>query len=221
MMENASVDRCNLQGARMTGAILTGVTLELADTKGADLTGVLRSPGEEALARAEELAERALDANAWAESGGVFGEPATFDGEDLRPLGDRLKDLKLPGLSARHACFAGMDLRGASLQGAGLEGADLRGCDLRGADLRGVRLNGALLNRADLRGANLGALAISKDRFMPATLVEAILRFARLEGTIFDGARLDGADVSGARVDPEALTTEQRQAILTSAEMAA
>lgn len=205
----------------MTGAILTGVTLELADTRGADLTGVLRSPGDEALARAEVLAEKALDANAWTESGGVFGEPAVFDGEDLRPLGDRLKDLKLPGLSARHACFAGMDLKGASLQGAGLEGADLRGCDLRGADLRGVRLNGALLNRADLRGANLGALAISKDRFMPAKLVEAILRFARLEGATLDAARLDGADVSGARIDPESLTAEQRQVIRIPDDMAA
>lgn len=117
MMENASVDRCNLEGACMTGAILTGVTLELADTKGADLTGVLRSPGDEALARAEVLAEKALDANAWTESGGVFGEPAVFDGEDLRPLGDRLKDLKLPGLSARHACFAGMDLKEPTSRG--------------------------------------------------------------------------------------------------------
>jgi uncharacterized protein YjbI with pentapeptide repeats len=205
----------------LTGAILTGVTLELADTRGADLTGVLRSPGDEALARAGILAEKALDANAWTESGGVFGEPAVFDGEDLRPLGDRLKDLKLPGLSARHACFAGMDLKGASLQGAGLEGADLRGCDLRGADLRGVRLNGALLNRADLRGANLGALAISKDRFMPAKLVEAILRFARLEGATLDAARLDGADVSGARIDPESLTAEQRQVIRIPDDMAA
>ena len=84
-----------------------------------------------------------------------------------------------------------------------------------------MRLNGALLNKADLRGANLGALAIGKDRSMPVMLIEANLRFARLEGAILDGARLDGADVSGARIDAASLTEEQRQAIPTGADMAA
>jgi len=76
-----------------------------------------------------------------------------------------------------------------------------------------VRLNGALLNKADLRGANLGALAIGKDRSMPVMLVEASLRFARLEGTLLDGARLDGADVAGARIDATALSDDQRESL--------
>jgi uncharacterized protein YjbI with pentapeptide repeats len=56
---------------------------------------------------------------------------------------------------------------------------------------------------------------------MPVMLIEANLRFARLEGAILDGARLDGADVSGARIDAASLTEEQRQAIPTGADMAA
>jgi uncharacterized protein YjbI with pentapeptide repeats len=56
---------------------------------------------------------------------------------------------------------------------------------------------------------------------MPAMLVEAILRFARLEGAILDAARLDGADVSGARIDPESLTAEQRQVIRIPDDMVA
>ena len=200
---------------------MTGVAFERATITRTDMTGVLRDPSVDAQSRADGLAERALDANAWAESGGVFGQPAMFDGEDLRPLSDRLKGLRLPGLSARHACLAGMDLRGVGLQGASLEGSDLRGCDLRGADLRGARLNGVLLNKADLRGANLGALALGKNRSMPVMLIEANLRFARLEGADLEGARLDGADVSGARIDAASLTDEQRLAISPPAAIAA
>ncbi|QLQ14085.1 MAG: pentapeptide repeat-containing protein [Brevundimonas sp.] len=88
----------------------------------------------------------------------MLGQPAVLDGEDLRPLSDRLKGLKLPGMSARNACLVGLDLRGIGLQGANLEGADLRGVDLRDADLRGARLSKAVLNRADLRGCQLGPL---------------------------------------------------------------
>ena len=177
------------------------------------MTGALRAPTADARSRAADLAERALDANAWAESGGVFGAPAAFDGEDLRPLEGRLEGLKLPGMSARHACLAGMNLRGVGLQGAGLEGADLRGADLRGADLRGARLNGALLNKADLRGANLGVLPLGLDRSMPVQLTEASLRYARLEGAILEGAVLEGADVVGARIDAGSLSPAQHQVV--------
>ena len=56
---------------------------------------------------------------------------------------------------------------------------------------------------------------------MPVMLVEANLRFARLEGAMLHGARLDGADVSGARIDPGTLNDEQRRAIATSVAFAA
>ncbi len=210
LLEDAAVDGANLAGAQLKGAVLTGVAVERARTERADLTGALRAPTPEALEQAGALLERALDANAWTESRGVFGAPAQFDGADLRPLGDRLRDLKMPGLSGRGACFVGMDLRGVALQGACLEDADLRGCDLRGADLRAARLSRALLHKADLRGALLEPLPLGGGRSAPVLLIGAGLRYARLEGAALAGARLDGADVSGARIDPGALDDTQR-----------
>jgi uncharacterized protein YjbI with pentapeptide repeats len=187
----------------MVGTILTGVAMETANTERTDMTGSLREPTREAMARAAEFMERALDGNAWAESGGVLGGPANFDGEDLRPLGARLKGLKLPALSARGACLVGMDLTGVALQGANLEGADLRGAGLRGADLRGARLGGALLNQADLRGAILSPLPLGGGRSMPVDASHASLRYARLEGTDMTGVNFTGADLRGVDHPPE------------------
>ena len=43
------------------------------------MTGCLREPTLEAITEADALLEQALDANAWAESGGVLGAPANFE----------------------------------------------------------------------------------------------------------------------------------------------
>jgi uncharacterized protein YjbI with pentapeptide repeats len=52
---------------------------------------------------------------------------------------------------------------------------------------------------------------------MPVMLVEASLRFARLESAILHEARLEGADLTGARIDADALSDEQRGSILSRA----
>ena len=208
-MDGADVGGTNFAGARLTGAVLTDVSMEAARLDRTDLTGALRTPDAASKARAEALLESLKDAMAWAESGGVLGQPAILDGEDLRSLGDRLRGFRLPAVSAPGACFVGMDLRDTGFQGANLTGADLRCADLRGADLRGARLSGAILSKADLGGASLAPLPLSKTRSMPASLARAQLRYARMEACDLTGADLSGADLAGADLTQAVVTAQQ------------
>jgi uncharacterized protein YjbI with pentapeptide repeats len=157
---------------------MAGVDTSTARTSGAAMQGCLTASTERALSRVEEIHQRCLANQAWCKTGGKEGEPARLDGEDLRPLGDRLKGLRLTAMSAAGACMVGIDLSGTQLQGADLRNADLRMANLRGADLRGAKLAGANLTKADLRQAFLSPLPLGPERKTLVDLKAARLRYA-------------------------------------------
>ena len=118
------------------GPTPTPVYVARARTYGANMSGAMSAPSDAAVERAEELFARAKANHLWCQTGGREGKPAVFDKEDLRPLADRLRGLRLSAMSAKGAIMVGLDLTGAHLQGAHLDGADLRGVRLRDADAR-------------------------------------------------------------------------------------
>ncbi|ENZ82488.1 putative low-complexity protein [Caulobacter vibrioides OR37] len=132
ILEGADVMGANLEGANLSGAVLAGVDTSTARVSGASMAGAVGSVTPEAISRARELHERCLSNQRWCQTGGKEGAVARLDGQDLRPLGDKLKGLRLTAMSARGACMVGVDLSGAQLQGANLQNADLRAANLRG-----------------------------------------------------------------------------------------
>ncbi len=178
--------------------MLTGVDAQLMRQAGADMTSCMADATPAATQRAEALLALAKGHQRWCETGGKEGKPAVFDGEDLRPLGGRLRGLMLTAMSAKGACMVGVDMAGCQLQGANFEGADLRAAVLVGCDLRGARMVGANLTKADLRKAALCALPLGAARTTPTHLERIKLRYASCEGADLNGAMLDDADLGGA-----------------------
>lgn len=198
ILDGADVSGANLEGANLEGAIMAGVDISTARVGGASMVGCLVACTPEAVMRAEQAYAQALDNQRWCRTGGKEGRVARFDGEDLRPLGDRLRGLRLTAMSAKGGCLVGLDLSGAHLQGANLQDADLRAANLRGADLRGAKLIGANLTKADLREAVLSALPLGPERRTLTSLVSARLRYVMAQSSDFSEAVLDGADLRGA-----------------------
>jgi uncharacterized protein YjbI with pentapeptide repeats len=146
------LDVCTLQGADLTGTVLTNVIYDhktrwpaafdptrhgahalvpRADLRGLDL--------DEALLWDEDLTEANME--------GASMQYAHLDGAMLRHA--NLRSASLNGAFLEEADMCGADLRRANLQGAYLtrgiteRGASLAGADLRGADLTGAHLTGA------------------------------------------------------------------------------
>ena len=65
------------------------------------MVGAVRTSTREALSKAEELYKRCLDNQRWCQTGGKEGQAARLDGEDLRPLGDKLKGLRLTAMTLK------------------------------------------------------------------------------------------------------------------------
>ena len=151
----------------------------------------------QAVAKVGDLLARAQSNHSWCQTGGREGTPANFDGEDMRPLGDKLAGLRLTAMSAKGANMVSMNLTGVHLQGANLENADLRGVCFKSADLRGARLAGANLTKADLRDAVLAPLPLGNNRETPGSLHKARVRYAMAQDSDMTNAILDGADVRG------------------------
>ncbi|MDI1364745.1 MAG: pentapeptide repeat-containing protein, partial [bacterium] len=95
MLEGADIKGANLEGANLQGSVMTGVDTSTARTAGASMTGALITVTPQAMAKAQELYQRVLSNQRWCQTGGKEGEVARLDGEDLRPMGDRLKGLRL------------------------------------------------------------------------------------------------------------------------------
>lgn len=143
------------------------------------------------------------------------GEPARFDGVDLRaktvaeaargdpppPWWDaaanrvRVADAVLPGASLRSANLAGVCLENADLTGADLADADLTGAVLGGANLSAALLEDADLRDAHLRFANLGTAALEGADLRGADLWGAKCRAADLDKIDFRTAELEEADL--------------------------
>ncbi|HEY5412738.1 MAG TPA: pentapeptide repeat-containing protein [Caulobacteraceae bacterium] len=166
---DAILDSADLAGAKLTdanfkGAVMTGMEIARLPLSEAQLTGCVVDPTTAALQRADVLCDMLSQAEVWAETGGRKGAPAVLDGEDLRPLGWRLRARMLTALSARNVCAVRADFSGSQLQGANFEGADLRGANFEGADLRGACFRGAKLSHASLCRADLRPLALPDGR---------------------------------------------------------
>ena len=206
-LEGADIGGAILENANFGGAVLTGVDVSRArSSTGANLAGSLGAPTEIAAARTLDLLERAKANQMWCDTGGRHGAPAKMDGEDLRPMGLRLRGFRLTAMSAKGACLVGLDMTGCQIQGSNFEGADLRSASFRNADLRGARMAGANLTRADFTDAVLAPLRLGPGRETPVNLRAARLRYvvgigADLSNAVLDDADLRGADFAGANIE--------------------
>src|SRR5262249_7247431 len=137
------------------------------------LEGAIADVTPEAAAKYEMLKARLEAHQAWIASAGAQGGPATFDGEDLRPLHNLLVGRPLSGLTARGAICVGLDFSGSQLHAAKFDGADLRDADFSNADLRGASLRATKLAHARFDKANLSRLALSSGGSLPPDLHDA------------------------------------------------
>ncbi|HUG90525.1 MAG TPA: toll/interleukin-1 receptor domain-containing protein [Planctomycetaceae bacterium] len=157
---HADLGGCDLRGAALLMARLTGADLSEALLAGADLRSCTFTAAD---LRAAELAEASASG---ASFGGADLRAAVMNGIDLR--GAELLDADLSD-----AHLAGGDLRAAHLHGADLRRADLRESDLRRSDLRGALfadavLTGALLGEADLCETSFARTALDGADFEQA-----------------------------------------------------
>lgn len=179
-----------LSNARFTGAILIGVNLADLAVPQEALKDCLTSPPQAAAERAKDLLEKITAHHDWVVSDGKKGKTANVDGEDLRPLADRMKGLSLVGLSARNVLAAFVDFSGCQLQAVKLDGADLRGASFVDADLSGASMNLAKLAHANFRNAMIQDLTLQDGNAIPvqaagAQAVVEQFRNARMRTSAF------------------------------------
>ncbi|HVU19910.1 MAG TPA: pentapeptide repeat-containing protein [Rhizomicrobium sp.] len=172
VLHGANFKNAQLTNVTFKGAVLTGVNLkELAVPKEA-LAGCITDVMEEAMARFGELKAKLDSHHHWITGTGP-GEPANFDGEDLRPLQKLLVGRLLTGMSARGAICVGIDFSGSHLQATKFDGADLRDANFSNADMRGASLRSAKLAHAKFDKTNLGSLALTNGTMLAPDLTSA------------------------------------------------
>ena len=186
---DAILDGADLAGAKLTdanfkGAVLTGMEIGNLPLSEQQLKTCVVDPTNLALQRIEALEDMLGQAEVWVETGGRNGAPAVLDGEDLRPLGWRLRARTLTALSARNVCAVRADFSGSQLQGANFEGADLRGANFEGADLRGANFRNAKLSHASLCRADLRPLALPDGRMHFPDFAGAVMERTDLTLTV-------------------------------------
>ncbi len=195
-LEGANFSGAMLQGAEFKGAklvdvsfkdaVLTGVKISDLKVTPESLKGAVTDPSAERVARAEQLKTMVDVHYTWIRTGGREGQPANFDGEDLRPLQSYLAGRHLTGLTARNAIAIGVSFAGCQLQGARFEGADLRDADFSESDVRAASFRGARLTHARFSKANLCALTLVNGREQSVDLRDAMALAEQ-----FSGANLD------------------------------
>ncbi len=185
-LHGADLSGADIRDANLNGAVLTDVKLEGAALDGVTMENVLRDPSEAAIAKAQVLRDRVEANDAYTHSLGRSGKRGSFDGEDLRPVGDGFHKAGLVGATFKNACGVGVDFRGAILIGASFEGSDLRNARFEGADLRGVNFKNCNLNHADLSRADLASFDGASGRRFPPNFGGTLMHSTR-----FDGAQLD------------------------------
>jgi uncharacterized protein YjbI with pentapeptide repeats len=176
------LERAELRGLAMPGALLEGVSFRRCDLDGANL-------GTARLAKANfknaSLREAFL--------AGADLSDANLENADLE--GANLRGARLPRANLTRANLEGADLQGADLSGARLAHALLESAKLGGANLAGAHLERADLTDTDLSAARLEAADLKGAVLANADLTESDLRRANLSG-----ARLDDAIVTAALV---------------------
>lgn len=113
-----------------------------------------------------------------------------------------LVGINLEGADLRKADFRCINFRGANFQRANLSGLamgshSLIDCDFSKATFRGEQGNTSFV-RANARGSNFGATDLSGLDFSGATLDEASIRMASLDGANFERASLVGVELNNS-----------------------
>jgi uncharacterized protein YjbI with pentapeptide repeats len=185
----------------MRDTIMTGVIMNMTETRGADMDGALTDArmGKPLEALGAPLEELIKSHEAWVSTNGAKGKPLDLSGYDLRTA-SVLARSSLTALKASGAVLFKLNLEGAWLQAAQFDRADLRSCRLVGADLRGANLSKARLNYADMRDCNLGPLALDENRSILSRLDEADFRHVDLRGADLRRASLKKADLAAANL---------------------
>ena len=201
LMDGACLKNADLRGAKFQDTVLVGTDFGNARLDGACFEGALRDPSQAALERREALLEVVRRSCLYTQSGGKEGARADLAGEDLRVLGDALKDRRLIGANMRGVCAVNVSFAGATLIGSVFNGADLRGADFTGALLQGASFRDCNLKHAVFSKANLTAFRGPSGRtFHPS-----------FDGATTLGARFDQALTEDGFVPPEP-ADQRRQA---------
>jgi uncharacterized protein YjbI with pentapeptide repeats len=164
------IERADLKGVVLVGAMLEGVSFRRSDLDGANL-------------------EKAKLARANLKSASL--REAFLADADLRDA--NLDNADLEGANLSRANLSGANLTRANLEGANLEKADLRKAKLSYAQLESANLAGALLSGAVLAHVAMGECHLGGAKLDTADLTGANLRAANLEDADFTDARLDDA----------------------------
>jgi uncharacterized protein YjbI with pentapeptide repeats len=173
----ADLSGCDLRGAHLTRAHLSGADLSRANLSGAYTPGADLSGADLSVANLSDL--YSMDANL----------------SDANLSVSNLSDAKLS-----YADLSGANLSLAYLSDADLSDADLSDANLSDAYLRRVNLSGADLSRADLSRTNLPDASLSRANLSRANLSDAYLSGADLSRANLSGAYLSGAQLSGANL---------------------
>jgi uncharacterized protein YjbI with pentapeptide repeats len=149
-LQNATLDRANMQGVALRGAQLQGASLQVAQLQGASLI------------RAQLLGASLMDASL---------RGATLLGAGFE--GAKLFGVDLQGAFLYGANFQGADLQKADLRAASLGAAQLQGAFFQGANLNSAFLWGAFVWRADTRPDRFKAASIKVEGTSIANLETA------------------------------------------------
>jgi uncharacterized protein YjbI with pentapeptide repeats len=186
VLENVDLRGADIRGSIFDGAVLTNVNLEGVSLDRVSMEGVLHGPSEKAVAKLPSLLAQVEANDSYTRTFGASGARAKLDGEDLRALGDALREAGLVGATFKNACGVRVDFRGAVLVGAVFDGADLRNAQFNGADLRGCSFKNCNLNHADFSRADLSSFDGASGRQFPPRFTDATIH-----STMFDDVQLD------------------------------
>eukprot|EP01065_Artemidia_motanka_P021505 TRINITY_DN25736_c0_g1_i1.p1 TRINITY_DN25736_c0_g1~~TRINITY_DN25736_c0_g1_i1.p1 ORF type:complete len:1535 (+),score=436.25 TRINITY_DN25736_c0_g1_i1:43-4647(+) len=212
----ASLMKCDLSTAKLTGADLRGCNVEhtvLPALRGVQLT----SESHPDLPRGLTLREKDLRAASLTH--------ARLSGHDCTRV--TLSRGEMADADLRGACFDNADLVACDLRDANVEGASFVKADMRGSDLTGVDVTGdpgplryAILTSADRRAPPSGLMLAGADatgavldyadldsgypagfEASDSVLVDVVMRYAVLNRADFSFADLTNADLTGATTD--------------------
>jgi uncharacterized protein YjbI with pentapeptide repeats len=175
-----------LEGAKLSGAMLSSTRLMEADLSGTFLGGTDLSSANMSkanLAGADLIGADLSGAElSEANLGAAYLIGADLSGAELSEANLGLADLIGADLSRAF-------LRETNLRLARLMRADLSEANLSGANLSGANLSGANLSEANLTDADLSRADLSNAKLVGATLIDTYLRDANLTGANLSGAK--------------------------------
>jgi uncharacterized protein YjbI with pentapeptide repeats len=206
-LEDLNNDGVSLNGLIAKGANLSGIQLQKADLRFANLQNTNLTCRSQKANVNTRICSNLQGAN-------LVG--VNFQGANLVAVnfqGADLENANLETVNLIKANLKAANLFGANIQSAKLLLADLKDANLLEANLQAARLQGTNLQKANLFGANLQAANLKTVNFTGANLqasnlTDADLKDANLQGADLTGANLTGADLTGAKE----LTPEQVKA---------